>query len=97
MSTLNEQRIEVATNFVESHRCCEEWKERLYNDDDYLTVYHNILGGVFGDCEEYDKDEADGEHRIEISGHESLSGNPVLFDFYPIFDNNAIKKLEKSW
>mgnify|MGYP003651959058 CR=1 FL=1 len=45
----------------------------------YEGVFANIIGDIYGECRLID--DSAGEYEIEISGHDSFSGNPILFNF----------------
>ena len=46
---------------------------------DYVTIFSNMIGGVYGECRQVFDDKQ--LYELEISGDETKSGNPVLFTF----------------
>jgi hypothetical protein len=50
-----------------------------FNGSDHDSVLAKMLGDVYGECRVID-DEI-GEYEIEVSSHDSRSGNPVVFTF----------------
>tara|TARA_R110000822_G_scaffold83703_1_gene196947 strand:+ start:90 stop:410 length:321 start_codon:yes stop_codon:yes gene_type:complete len=64
------QKEKIARNFISQHK--------NHNIDDWLicvsdleSVYYSLIGGVYGDTE---------DDCVEISGTESRTGNPIIFD-----------------
>jgi hypothetical protein len=86
-----EAMIEVGKNFVELHKDSDitRWDTGSYydGDDAYLCVYDNLECGVYGEVrKEVNKDEI--EYEIEINGHSSKSGHPILFSWEDINQTN---------
>ena len=83
----NAKKIRIAQEFVENHKVSDidEWQPmNLSGDDKLITIYHNIVGGVYGEARDLE---------IEISSSDSKSGNPIIFDWsdkmtYQIGDTN---------
>ena len=65
--------IEIVNDYVALHKAFD------FNGKDYEKELANILGDLYGECRLVD--DAAGEYEIEIPGHDSFSGNPVLFTF----------------
>ncbi len=87
------QKIEIAKNFAKLHQApFAAWtpdKEYLSDDDRYLSVYEDIIIGVYGDCyglnAEYDEDgglisEAT-EFEVEVDRFEAKGDQSELFFF----------------
>jgi len=49
----------------------------LSNDKKYLEIYNRLASGSYGEVRENDFD----EYEIEISGNESKTGNPIIFEW----------------
>ena len=77
-------KVEIANNFILSHRQIDvdEWAPfHLSGDAKLEHIFNNILQGLYGECREVDDLLGSGEYEIEISSHDSRSGNSVLFNF----------------
>lgn len=89
----NNKQIEIAKNYINSHKNsnAEDWFLECngsFDDDKYLEIYAKLEGGVFGECRDNTKYDAEGEiikeateFEVEIPGSESCSGNPVIFEW----------------
>jgi|VirMetMinimDraft_7_1064189.scaffolds.fasta_scaffold44897_3 hypothetical protein len=64
------QKEKIARNFISQHKNnnVDNW---LQQASDLETVFYNLIGGVYGDTE---------DDCVEISGTESYTGNPIIFD-----------------
>ena len=77
------KRIDIAKNFVVLHRRGKNaFSTKFQNparseDQAYLEIYYNLIGGVYGNLEQY----GDGEITVEIGSCYSYTRNPILFDF----------------
>lgn len=67
----NKQKKVIAKKYADLHR--PHYKP-FYG---LLSIFENLIGGVYGEVRE----ESKGEYQIEIGRHESLTGNPVIFEF----------------
>ncbi len=87
------QKIVIAKNFAQLHEApFALWtpdKDYLSEDDRYLTVYDNLIMGVYGDCygvnAEYDEageliNEAT-EFEVEVDQFESINDHNAMFCF----------------
>ncbi len=76
----NDQKIEIAKQFVALHKNddADTWlpSERGYGEKKLLAIYQHLLNGTFGNVR---NDEYGFE--IEISGFETKTGNPYLFEW----------------
>ncbi len=72
MSTI--KKTEIAAKFISLHK--KEYRNNWIGKDDLESVYHNIRDGLYGECRKNDE-----FFEIEISSHESKTGNPILFTF----------------
>jgi hypothetical protein len=77
------KKISIAKEFISLHKDSDledlMTGRGLYNDDaKLLAIYHELVGGVYGEVSETDWEH---EMEIEISGFESKSGNPIMFNF----------------
>ncbi|MBL4900602.1 MAG: hypothetical protein JKX76_13385 [Colwellia sp.] len=96
----NTQKIKIAKDFAALHKDDDirEWDirnkqtQRYFeaNDEAHLTIFYNLMGGLYGNIEsnaELDDEtgelikEAD-QFQIEIDSSQSHSGNPIIFDWY---------------
>ncbi|MDO9423500.1 MAG: hypothetical protein Q7T40_04855 [Methylobacter sp.] len=87
------QKIQIAKNFAGLHQMqITTWtptKDYLSEDDRYLTVYDNLIIGVYGDCyginAEYDEDDnliqEATEFEVEIEGFGSTAEQAEVFCF----------------
>jgi len=69
--------IEIVNSYIALHK-----KDRFsfdFNGRDHETVLAKMLGDVYGVCTVVD--DQIGEYEIEVSSHDSRSGNPVIFNF----------------
>ena len=87
-------KVEIANNFILSHKEIEEWAPfHLSGDAKLEHIFNNILQGLYGECREVDDLLRSGEYEIEISSHDSRSGNSVLFNFIePDFFKNRLSE-----
>ena len=86
------KKIEIATEYISMHKNTElaEWMEansyQIPTETEILlNVFVKLSQGEFGDIEE----DGSGNFQIEISGHESKTGNPIIFEWEgaPIYMN----------
>ena len=74
-------KIEIAQNFVDMHKDnnIDNWQPlQVFEQTKKLeTIYDNLINGVYGEVRE----NSFGEYEIEISGNESKSGNPIVFEW----------------
>jgi hypothetical protein len=87
------QKIQIAKNFAKLHQTqFTAWtptKDYLSEDDRYLTVYDNLIMGVYGDCygvnAEYDEDDnliqEATEFEVEVEGFGSTAEQVEVFCF----------------
>jgi len=71
-------RIQLAKDFVSMHKNAniDDWQPLyIFGNSKYLAIYHNLIDGVYGNTGSDDEDRA-----VEISSHESKTGNSILFD-----------------
>ena len=64
------QREQIALDFIGQHKNnnVDDW---LLSAPNLESIYYNLIGGLYGDTiDDY----------IEISGAESYTGNPIIFD-----------------
>ena len=64
------QREQIALDFINQHKNnnLNNW---LISSPNLESIYYNLIGGLYGDTlDDY----------IEISGAESYTGNPIIFD-----------------
>jgi len=78
----NSQKIETAKHFILSHKNnnAEDWFLQCQHGtdkDQYLEIYSKLEGGEFGEVTTDDW----GDFRIEISSHNSKTGNPIIFEW----------------
>jgi len=88
----NEQKIDVARDFVSHHKITDVTEWQPYFDDSdsqYLRIFSKLENGEYGnitDDAEYDEDgniiTKASEWRIEIGSFESKDGNPYVFEWY---------------
>jgi hypothetical protein len=64
------QKQQIALYFISQHKNnnVDNW---LTSAPNLESIYDNLMGGVYGDTE---------DDYIEISGAESHTGNPIIFD-----------------
>lgn len=64
------QREQIALDFINQHKNnnLNNW---LISAPNLESIYDNLMGGVYGDTE---------DNCVEISGAESHTGNPIIFD-----------------
>jgi|TARA_R110000764_G_scaffold19843_2_gene51649 glycine cleavage system protein P-like pyridoxal-binding family len=81
-----EQKIDIARDYVDLHK---EFYIPLGGGDEGLAdVFNGIFLCHFGEARLIDSDL--GEYELEISSHETKSGNPVLFTFIDPDHNEAL-------
>ena len=64
------QKQQIALDFIGQHKNnnVDDW---LLSAPNLESIYYNLIGGLYGDTlDDY----------IEISGAESHTGNPIIFD-----------------
>ena len=75
-------KVDTAREFVASHK---EFGLGLDIDRDaLLAIYHNLIGGLYGET----RSNGMGEFEIEIPAFESRTGRPILFNFEYIGDKS---------
>ena len=77
-------KIDIAHDFILSHKeiDLDAWTPfHLSGDAKLEQIFNNILQGLYGECNEVDHLVGSGEYEIEVSSHDSRSGNPVFFYF----------------
>ena len=77
-TTMGNKQVEVAKAFIEQHKESDvtEWQPYFDDSDEqYITIYSNLVAGEYGEVHITD----DGTAEIEIT--ETRSGNPLLFNF----------------
>ena len=64
------QKQQIALYFISQHKNnnVDNW---LTSAPNLESIYDNLMGGVYGDTE---------DDCVEISGTESRTGNPIIFD-----------------
>jgi len=78
-----QKKIDIAMQFVDLHRYgLNAWSPKCQfpsrsDEDALLEIYYDLAGGVYGNTESNRM----GELTVEIDSHDSMSGNPELFDF----------------
>jgi hypothetical protein len=81
-----EEKIEIAKDYIKNHKNTDIWGWAEQSNaltagnpenNILLNVYDKLMSGDFGEVKENDYD----EYEIEISGHESKSGNPIIFEW----------------
>jgi hypothetical protein len=75
----NEQKIQIARDYIAEHKDNNvfDWIPCGSNDDEkLLIIFSNLESGVYGEVIEKE----DG-FEIEISSHDSHSGNPIIFEW----------------
>ena len=78
-----QKKIDIAKLFVDLHRYgLNAWSPKyqlpsMSDEAALLQIYYNLVGGEYGNTE----NNGMGELTIEIDSHDSISGNPVLFNF----------------
>ena len=78
----DKSKIDTAREFVASHK---EFGLGLDIDRDaLLSIYHNLIGGLYGET----RSNGMGEFEIEIPAFESRTGRPILFNFEYIGDKS---------
>ena len=71
----DKSKVDTAREFVTSHK---EFGLGLDIDRDaLLAIYHNLIGGLYGET----RSTGIGEFEIEIPAFESRTGLPILFNF----------------
>jgi len=85
------QKIQIAKRFAKLHQTpFAAWtpdEDYTSEDDRYLTVYDNLINGVFGDCyglnAEYDEDDnliqEATEFEVSVEGFESKGQAEIFF------------------
>lgn len=71
-------KAEIANDFILLHKEIDRdaWAPfHLSGDAKLEHIFNNILQGLYGECN------GSGEYEIEVSSHDSRSGNSVLFYF----------------
>lgn len=58
----------------------------LMDDDDWIAYYDKLAAGDFGNVRRHVDDYDDLCFEVEISGHQTASGNPYLFTWDDEFD-----------
>ena len=81
--THRQKKIDIAKDFVSLHKGFDI--PRGGDDDDFAYIYVCLELDYFGETRLVDK--LTGEYEIEISSHDSRSGNSVLFNFI-VYDVN---------
>ena len=82
-----QKKIDIARDFVSLHK--EFDIPRGGGDDGFADIYISLEQEYFGETRLVDK--LTGEYEIEISSHDSRSGNSVLFNFIePDFFRNRL-------
>ena len=64
-------KLEIAADFVSLHK---EFDESIGLD----RIYSNLINGVYGEVRPTG---FENEREVEISKHDSVTGNPILFSF----------------
>ncbi len=81
------KRETIAQAFKEAHSYdLDDWGISLD------TIYWNLIGGLYGDVEACDMGEGVTNYIVEISGTESKTGNPIIFDID--IDSDLISDIE---
>ena len=89
MTTHRQRKIDIAKDFVSLHKGFDI--PRGGDDDDFAYIYVCLEQDYFGETRLVDK--LTGEYEIEISSHDSRSGNSVLFSFNePDFFKNRLSE-----
>ena len=65
--------IEIVNDYIALHKYFD------FNGNDYEKELANIMGDLYGECRLVD--DSAGEYEIEIPGHASFSGNPIVYSF----------------
>jgi hypothetical protein len=88
---MSDKRIGIAKDFVDQHKSFSlgGLPSSEFDDDDYLTVFSNLTGGVYGECRGLNPEfDGDGdlliestEFEIEIGSFESKTGSAYVFWF----------------
>ena len=90
---MSNKQIQIAKDFISNHKNdnAEDWFLQCQpgtDDEQYLEIYAKLEGGTFGECRDNAEFDEDGElikeateFEIEISGFESKSGNPIIFEW----------------
>lgn len=77
------ERIEIAKDYIAKHRISDvdKWQPfGIYGNDKYLTIYQNMISGLYGTTHSIEQhDENCVEYNLEVSGHDTSNGKPVLF------------------
>lgn len=75
-----ESKKEIAERFIDAHKHSniEEWHLSSASESGkLLEVYDNLMGGLYGDI----KTENDIDFVVEISKSDSVSANPIIFEW----------------
>jgi len=80
------QKIQIAKDFMRKHRfAASDWFLMAHS---YLDVYNKLVDGVYGNVDDNAEYTDDGvlinaatEFRVEIKGHETVTGNPYVFEW----------------
>lgn len=90
---MNIKKVQVAKDFIANHKNnnVDDWFLRCSastNNGKYLQIYDNLESGLFGECRgnaEFNDDcelvKEASEFEVEISDHESKTGNPIIFEW----------------
>ncbi len=76
MESSDLNKIQIASDFVSCHKVFDNAEAA----QDLLSIYNKLIGGVYGEV----RQESDGFEFflvVEISGRETATGNPFLFEF----------------
>ena len=76
---IDKKRIDIAKEFVSLHKHSDfrEWQGHGYSDEDKLiTIYFNLIGGVYGEVTVEGK-----VYNIEISRYDRVDKIPFIYDF----------------
>lgn len=78
----NQDRIRIAKSFVAAHKNenLEMWSHSVHRILDYeklLEIYHNLVGGVYGEVVQVDEH----MYEVEINSDSSHTGLPLTYLF----------------
>ena len=75
-----EKKIQIAKDFVALHKDFGILGKDEITDNEFYSIYYNIIGGVYGNSEMVD----DNWYEIEIGQHKTVNGIPKLFEYQEV-------------
>ena len=80
INVTKEKKIQIAKDFVALHKDFGILGKDKITDNEFYSIYYNIIGGLYGNSEMLD----DNWHEIEIGQHKSVNGITTLFEYQEV-------------